>query len=281
MTNILQIIAERLKDYPDLRVDKTSNSITVIPKFGDCFSVTITEGRFNYIVVFDTWRLGFRKNEEGARSAVNLLMFGLSSFCRIKIFRKAGIDYQWDVEYLQDGKWLKGVSSRLLTSMSGDEQEIRYLQNDIISEDLTVSFLTIINESKRIWIRFIFVICTVTALSYLFKTIGYGDFLAAVLLFSPLFIIPYFLIQNGIDCWFDCRKIRITQKYKVKASENIQTNRTFVWFAATWTILWGILTFFFYLHFGKETLGYFVIFGPFLLCAFLVPILVVQKRSKR
>ena len=270
-----------MKDYSDLRVDKTFNTITVIPKFGDGFSVTVTERRFNYIVAFDAWRLGFSKNEEGATSAVNVFMFGLSSFCRIKIFRKAGIDYQWDVEYLQDGKWLNGVSSRLLTSTSGDEPEIRYLHNDIIQEDLTVSFLTAINESKRIWIRFIFVICTVTALSYLFKAIGYGDFLAAVLLFSPLFIIPFFLIQNGIDCWFDCRKIRITQKYKVKTSEIIQTNRTFIWFTATWTMLWGILMFFFYLHFGKETLGYLVLFGPFLLCAFLVPILVVQNRSKR
>ena len=70
-------------------------------------------------------------------------------------------------------------------------------------------------------------------------------------------------------------------RYQVKTSENNQSNRNFIRFTVVWTIVWVILLFLIYLYLGNSIVGLFVFLGPFVLCAFLVPIFFSQSKIKR
>jgi len=125
MSAISQII-EKLTKYPELSYEKEGNSISVTPDNG--FLVWLTETESNLTVGFSGWHEEFSDIEE----ALNCFAFGLSSKCRLKIYRRGDTEYKWIVHVQHENEWSDDSETGLFFFPFWRKKEIICLQNAII-----------------------------------------------------------------------------------------------------------------------------------------------------
>jgi len=96
----IQEIRKKLAKYPQVSYKDSDNFIEVFPNNSEGFPVSLNVSNNTYTVCYgDGWHEDFESEEE----ALNCFAFGLSSECRLKVTKKAGIPYKWEVQNLFDG----------------------------------------------------------------------------------------------------------------------------------------------------------------------------------
>jgi hypothetical protein len=129
MTPIEQI-KERLKKYPHLKFEESSDHIKVLPTNSSGFSVTLYFEK-NEITVFygDSWHEHFQNETE----ALNCFAFGLSKECRLKVFSRGNIEYKWVLEHFRQGQWIEDSTSGSLFFPFWLPKKVEFLQNNVIA----------------------------------------------------------------------------------------------------------------------------------------------------
>ncbi|HEV8341332.1 MAG TPA: hypothetical protein VGR30_03070 [Candidatus Binatia bacterium] len=127
--NVIEEIKAKLQKYPHAQYEADGNSIRVLPTSDDGFTVSLITNRNTYTVSFDGWHEDFHDKEE----ALNCFVFGLSTGCRLKEFRRGRFTYKWIVEAKESGRWVEYSETGLLVFPFWMKETVRYLQNDLIS----------------------------------------------------------------------------------------------------------------------------------------------------
>ncbi len=81
INNVLQKIKNKLKQYPAIKYEEKSNSMTVFPSREIGFPVTLYKGKNYFMVSLKGWHEEFIDEEE----ALNCVKFALSDQCRLKV----------------------------------------------------------------------------------------------------------------------------------------------------------------------------------------------------
>lgn len=127
----IEKIKERLRDYPDVRYEVGSSSISVLPASNDGFNVGLEVTQNHYTISFNGWHEDFKTEDE----ALDCFAFGLSAECRLKECRRGNFAYRWTVESRKNGNWVADSETGLFLFPFWGPKEVRYLQNNIITSD--------------------------------------------------------------------------------------------------------------------------------------------------
>ena len=125
--NPVEIIIEKLKQYPMTRFEAASDRISILPE-KDGFSVSLLCTSNGFTVSYEGWHEHFKHADD----ALNCFAFGLSDSCRLKITSRGGHDYKWTVEVIEDAEWKEDWTTGLLFFKFWRRPQIRYLQNKLI-----------------------------------------------------------------------------------------------------------------------------------------------------
>lgn len=117
----------RLAHHPDLAIVDRGRSITVSTGAATGFDVWFSDAREEFVVGLGGWRGHFDKDE--AELALEYFLFGLSDRCRVRVDSRAGIDYKWTVEALEDGAWVTDATTSIFWARFWRPKETRYLSN--------------------------------------------------------------------------------------------------------------------------------------------------------
>ena len=124
----VESIRQRLRQYPDLRIEETPDSVTVFPVSEDGFTVSIHEhDEENYTVSFSGWHEEF----DSAAETVSCFFFGLSDQCRLRVLSRGSFDYRWFVQCRRDAVWQDDSETGLLLFPFWLRRRERYLQNHV------------------------------------------------------------------------------------------------------------------------------------------------------
>lgn len=129
MSMAISLIKEKLRKYPDVAYVTHDGFLEIPAQNSAGFRVWIQEHNDGCTVGFDGWHEEFRDMD----SALNCFAFGLSTACRLKVFRRGNVDYKWQVLHQVDGQWVADSETGLLFFPFWRPREVRELQNDIIN----------------------------------------------------------------------------------------------------------------------------------------------------
>jgi hypothetical protein len=121
-------IKEKLQKYPALTYAASEGFLEIPPHSPTGFRVWIRERGGEWTVGFEGWHEEFTDEDK----ALNCFAFGLSTACRLRVFRCLGTDYKWQVLRQVDGKWVAESETGLLIPTFWLPKKERELQNDII-----------------------------------------------------------------------------------------------------------------------------------------------------
>jgi hypothetical protein len=124
--NVIGEISSRLKKYPDLAVEETSDSISVSPISG--FTVWVTDNGDSWTVGFEGWHEEFDNSDE----ALNCFAWGLSKECRLKTIKRGGKAHKWIAQNFENEKWVDESTTGLIFYPFWRKPEVTYEQNAII-----------------------------------------------------------------------------------------------------------------------------------------------------
>lgn len=124
----VQVIAERLRNHPQLTWRAEGSSITVDAPTPDGFSVGFSGQPGQWTVWFDGWHEEFTSEAE----AINCFTFGLSDECRLKVFRRGRYEYRWTVETRSGDDWCEDSSTTRLFFPFWKRCSVVYRQNSIL-----------------------------------------------------------------------------------------------------------------------------------------------------
>jgi hypothetical protein len=126
--DVIEELAERLKNIPGARYEVEGDSITVLPTSPDGFTVSAVKNGDGYTVFFNGWHEDF----ESAEETVTVFGLGLSDECRLREYRRGSFVYRWTVEFLEDGQWEEQSTTGLLLFPFWRRPQMRYLQNGLL-----------------------------------------------------------------------------------------------------------------------------------------------------
>ena len=134
MENIIQLIEDKLGQYPQVKFKKSPMRFSVLPLNAEGFEVWASDDGTEVTVGFAGWRQHFKTDR---RQAYECFLWGLTDHCRLKVFSKGDRDYKWDAEFRRTEDW-KGMGtvsdfSEILFHF-WKPTHFRYLQNNIITE---------------------------------------------------------------------------------------------------------------------------------------------------
>lgn len=124
----IAIIEEKLRKYPNVIYTTKDRRLEVPAQSPTGFCVWIVERTNGYTVGFEGWHEEFK----GADEALNCFAFGLSNTCLLRVFRRGGTDYKWQVLNQQKGEWVADSETGLLLFPFWRRSIQRDLQNDIL-----------------------------------------------------------------------------------------------------------------------------------------------------
>ena len=127
--NAIEEIKAKLQKYPQATYEYSGNCIRVLPATQKGFTVELFDQKVRYEVYFNGWHEYFTDKEE----ALNCFAFGLSTDCRLKVFRRGSFEYKWTFEYNDEGEWIEDSTTGLFFTPFWRRKQIVYLQNDLIS----------------------------------------------------------------------------------------------------------------------------------------------------
>lgn len=124
--NIVAEIKQKLAKYPDLKLEKDRNSISVTPEGG--FTVWATDHGGSYTVGFEGWHEEFSDPEE----ALDCFAWGLSNDCRLEIVSRNGKPHKWSAQHRSDGAWHNTSTTALVFFQFWRKSTVEYKQNAVI-----------------------------------------------------------------------------------------------------------------------------------------------------
>lgn len=126
---VIPRIKEKLLKYPNVSYTTAEDSLKIPAQSPSGFEVAIRERGGNYTVSFEGWHEDFADEEE----AIKCFGFGLSTACRLRVFRCLGFDYKWQVLIQKNGEWVADSETGLLFPAFLFPKTQRDLENNIIA----------------------------------------------------------------------------------------------------------------------------------------------------
>jgi hypothetical protein len=272
-----------LSNYPDLNVEETADSISVLPKDFSGFKVRFKQWKNGYILSYGNWHEYLPKSELGAKVALGLFKFGLSDSCKLTICRKGNIDYHCSLSYNDPTiyQWTIIAKQKIFIYPFWEPEEVKVLQNDLLAGDQlsdlfeSNEFEKVITELKyeRKHAKYSLTYISIwTAIFLKLNNFDIGNIQVSFVLFSPVIILTFFLPVLIMRNWFDDRKFGRAKK--ILLSER-QKKFLLFWMSA-WLLLFLIIAF----VWGAENLIPLSIIGfPFILVAFCIPIYLMMEKK--
>ncbi len=123
-------IENKLKKYPQLNVQRENETISILPSDENGFPVWFSEDEDEYTVGYGPWHEHFPK--DAPEDALNCFAFGLSKSCRIKVYSRAGKEYKWIMESLEDNEWVTDSTMGTFNLVFWQKPKIKYLTNGLL-----------------------------------------------------------------------------------------------------------------------------------------------------
>ena len=117
--------------HPDLEYEVEENTICVKPKNGNGFEVWFSDDGHEYTVGYEGWHQHFQTSE--LEEALDCFAFGFSDECRLKVVQRGSKTYKWQMQSLNNGKWVTFSTTGLIFSPFWRKAKISYLSNNLIS----------------------------------------------------------------------------------------------------------------------------------------------------
>jgi hypothetical protein len=129
----LEEIRRKLRQYPQLSVVDTGDSITVKAQAPEGFDVSFHAGDDEFIVSMEGWHAHFDATQ--IETALNCFAFGLGDTSRLEVHSRGGRDYRWTLEVFEDGAWCADSTTGLLFFRFWRRKTVRYLRNAVIASE--------------------------------------------------------------------------------------------------------------------------------------------------
>ena len=117
-----------LKGFDHIEVKNSETEIVVSKDIVGSFKIRIEllihSGQ--YQIYFDRWSTKIKKKQD----VINMVLFGLSAACRVRVVKWGSKTFEWGVESLKNGKWNNINTKRKLLKPFWKAKEILYLQNN-------------------------------------------------------------------------------------------------------------------------------------------------------
>jgi len=126
---VIPRIKEKLQKYPRVTYTSVDGVLEIPAQSPTGFRVWIREQDGQFTVGFEGWHEEFDDGD----AALKCFAFGLSSACRLRVFRCLGTDYKWQVLVQVDGQWVADSETGLLFPTFLLPKSHRDLHTDIIS----------------------------------------------------------------------------------------------------------------------------------------------------
>src|SRR5262249_26725421 len=107
---LISRIREKLTRHPGVTFNARERFLEIPAQKPTGFQVWAEEGQNRYTIGFEGWHEEFTDVGE----ALNCFAFGLSTACRLRVFRRGGMDYKWQVLHEVDGRWVVDSETGLL-----------------------------------------------------------------------------------------------------------------------------------------------------------------------
>jgi hypothetical protein len=114
-------------NHPHVTFTSTDGFLEIPAQSPAGFRVWIREHGDRSTVGFEGWHEEFTD----ADTALNCFAFGLSTACRLRVFRCLGTDYKWQVLVQVDGEWAVDSEAGMLFPTFFLPKKQRDLHNDI------------------------------------------------------------------------------------------------------------------------------------------------------
>jgi hypothetical protein len=121
-------IQATLRKYPQAQVELSAKKVVVLPTESTGFAVTFEDLGGRYRVSCAGWHEDFKSSA----SASDRFALGLSSACRIKVWRRGGMAHRWQLEVRMRGQWVADGVVGLRIFPFWRRAEIIYLQNHLL-----------------------------------------------------------------------------------------------------------------------------------------------------
>ena len=128
--NTIEIVKSKLKKYPHVEFEENENSIVIYPASENGFEVSLFINDEGFTVYFNGWHERFESENE----ALECFVFGLSTDCRLKEFRKGLTAYKWTLEYKRNDEWFEESTVGSVTLPTLSKPVVFYLQNELIHD---------------------------------------------------------------------------------------------------------------------------------------------------
>ena len=121
-------LQSQLRKYPQVRVEGSPSRVLVRALDAKGFEVGFEVDKDRCTVFCDGWHEEFSNRDE----ATACFSMALSQECRLKVWRRAGIAYRWELQKRDADEWKRvSTRSRLLFPLWA-RLEIVYLQNSLL-----------------------------------------------------------------------------------------------------------------------------------------------------
>lgn len=127
MSSVIENLKEKLNKYPDVPYTFDETSISFPASIGG-FGIMLETHEGGATVNFGVWHEEFEDENE----AIDVVGFGLSEMCRLRILSRGQSDYKWIVEEKEDTGWEQKGEVGLLFWPFWRKKTERILQNHYI-----------------------------------------------------------------------------------------------------------------------------------------------------
>jgi len=122
-------IAAKLARYPEAKLTRSDNSITIRPPGDTGFTVELHLGSDHYTVIFDG---GWHEDFDTEEDAINCVGFGLSSSCRLAVTYRGSTPSSWAVQSHGGSDWKTDSVTGLLIFPFWRRPRVVFKQNDLV-----------------------------------------------------------------------------------------------------------------------------------------------------
>src|SRR6266852_9891662 len=99
---VISRIKEKLQKYPRVTYTTKEGFLEIPAQTPTGFRVWIQERSGDFTVGFEVWHEEFTDED----AALKCFAFGLTTDCRLSVFRCLSTDYKWQVLVHMDGRWV-------------------------------------------------------------------------------------------------------------------------------------------------------------------------------
>jgi hypothetical protein len=127
---VIARIEEELRKWPHIVCKATPDCLEIPAQSPSGFGVWVHERAGGCTVGFEGWHEEFT---DGA-AASNCFFLGLTTACKLRVHRRGGKNYRWQLLHRVGHEWEAESETCLLFFPFWKTREVRELQNDILPE---------------------------------------------------------------------------------------------------------------------------------------------------